>query len=93
MELKCVKQYADSCSCLKYVRNRIQWHRKGQIQLRCPVADHRGPTRTDLVEIARIRSQTGSQLTFDQLSTGLRHAHDMHTQVCDLDSVMEFGLK
>jgi len=35
------------------------------------------------VEIARTWSQTGSQLAFDQLSTGLRHAHDTHTQVCD----------
>jgi len=29
------------------------------------------------------KSKTGSQLAFDQLSTGLRHAHDKHTQVCD----------
>jgi len=29
-------------------------------------------------------SQTGSQLAFDQLSTGLRRTHDTHTQVCIL---------
>jgi len=27
--------------------------------------------------------KTGSQLGFDQLSTGLSHAHDTHTRVCD----------
>jgi len=49
------------------------------------------------VEIARTWSQTGSRLAFNQLSTGLRHAHDTRMQVCDqvcnLDSVMEFGVK
>jgi len=44
-------------------------------------------------------SQTGSQLAFDQPSTGLRHAHGTHTEVglrpgrrLRLDSVMECGL-
>jgi len=35
------------------------------------------------LEIAQTWSQTGSQLAFDQLSTGLRHSHDTHTRVCD----------
>jgi len=34
------------------------------------------------ITIAQTWSQTGSQLGFDQLSTGLQHAYDMHTQVC-----------
>ena len=44
----------------------------------------------------RTWSQTGSQLAFGQLSAGLRHAHaglrPGLRPVCDLESVMEFGL-
>jgi len=57
-----------------------------------PVADRFELSRHVQIHVARTCSQTGSQLAFAQLSTGLRRAHDTHTQVCDLDSVMEFGL-
>ena len=68
---------------------------KGQVPLLFPVADQ----VADLVADLRVRvvcvSQTGRKLVESQLRTCLRPGLsylEVENQVCDLDSVMEFGL-